>query len=71
MPTGLGLPQSKTICLLGQGSQLSHPLLGGNKLGGHIPAHLGLFNEVIPAFLLLAKEPGFLLATSDKGLKKR
>jgi len=32
--------------------------------------HLGLFDEAILAFLLLMKEPGFLPATSDKGLKK-
>jgi hypothetical protein len=44
--------------------------LGGNKLGGYILAHLGLFDEAIPAFLLLAKEPELLPATSDKGLKK-
>ena len=37
MPMGLSLPQSETVHLLGKGSQLGHPLLGGNELGGHIP----------------------------------
>ena len=70
MPMGLSLLQSEIFCLLGKGSQLSHPLLGGNELGGHIPAQSGLFDEAVPVLLLLAKEPGFLLAASDKGLKK-
>ena len=71
MPMGLGLPQSETDRLLIQGSQLNHPLLGGNKLGSHIPVQLGLFDEVVLVLLLLAKESGFLPAASDKGLKKR
>ena len=70
MPMGLGLPQSKTICLLGKGSQLGHPLLGGNKLGGHILVQPCLFGEAVSVILLLAKEPGFVLVVSDKGLKK-
>ena len=71
MLTGLGHPRPKTVHLLSEGSQLGHPLLGGNKLGGRIPAHSGLLDEAILAFLLLAKEPGFPQAVSDKGLKKR
>ena len=70
MPIGLGLPQSKTVCLLDKGSQLSHPLLGGNKLGGHIPVQPCLFDEAVPVLLLLVKELEFLPAASDKGLKK-
>lgn len=31
---------------------------------------MGLFDEVVPVLLLLVKELGFLLASSDKGLKK-
>ena len=56
MPTGLGLPQLETVRLLSKGCQLSHPLLGGNELGGHIPTQLGLFNEAVLVLLLLAKE---------------
>ena len=67
---GLGLPQSEIVRLLGKGSQLSHPLLGGNELGGHIPMQPRLFDEAVPVLLLLAKELGFLPAMSDKGLKK-
>ena len=70
MPIGLGLPQSETDCLLSKGSQLGHPLLGGNELGGHITVQPRLFDEAVQVLLLLAKEPGFLPATSDKGLKK-
>ena len=44
--------------------------MGGNKLGGHIPMQSCLFDEAVPVLLLLAKEPGFLPAASDKGLKK-
>ena len=32
--------------------------------------HPRLFDEAVLVLLLLAKEPGFLSATSDKGLKK-
>jgi hypothetical protein len=71
MSLGLGLPQPETGHLLSQGSQLGHPLLGGSKLGGHIRAHPGLFDKAVPAFILLAKESGFLLAASDKGLEKK
>ena len=70
VPTGLGLPQSETGRLLGQGSQLGHPLFGSNKLGEHIPTQPGLFDEAVLALLLLAKEPGFLPATSNKRLKE-
>ena len=70
MPTGFGLPQSEIVRLLGMASQLGHPLVGGNKLGGHIPTQPCLFDMVVPVLLLLVKEPGFLLAMSDKGLKK-
>ena len=69
MLMGLDLLQLETVRLLGKGSQLSHPLLGGNELGGHIPVQPRLFGEVILVFLLLAKEPVFLPAASDKGLK--
>ena len=68
---GLGLPQPETGHLLDQGSQLGHPLLGGGKLGKHIPVHPGLFDEVVPAFLLHVKELRFLPAVGDKGLEKR
>ena len=44
--------------------------MGGNELGNHIPMQLGLFDEAVPVLLLLTKDQGFLLATSDKGLKK-
>jgi len=64
IPTGLGLP------LLEPGRLLGHPLLGDSKLGAHILMQLGLFIEAVPFFLLLAKELGFLPATSDKGLKE-
>ena len=46
-------------------------MLGDNKLGAHIPMHPGLFGEAVPFPLLLVKEPGFLLATSKEGLKRR
>ena len=70
MPMGLGLSQSKTLCLLSKGSQLSHPLLGGNELGGHIPMQSCCFDEAILVLLLLMKKSRFLLVASDKGLKK-
>ena len=69
MPTGLSHPRPKTICLLDEGSQLDHPLLGGNKLSSHLPTQSRLLNEVIPGFLLLMNEPRLPLAVSDKGLK--
>ena len=71
MPMGLGLPQSEIVCLLSKESQLGHPLLGDNELGSHIPMQPCLFSEAVLVLLLLTKELGFLLATSDKGLKKR
>ena len=67
---GLGLQQLETGRLLGRGSQLGHPLLGDSKLGAHIPAQPDLFGEAVPFPLLLAKDLGFLLAISDKGLKE-
>ena len=70
MPMGFGLPQLKIVRLLVQGSQLSHPLLGGNELGGHIPVQPCLFAEAVPVLLLLVKELIFLPAVSDKGLKR-
>ena len=68
--TCLGLPLSEPGCLLGQRSQLSHPLLGDSKLDAHIPTQPGLFIEAVPFLLLLMKEPRFLLATSNKALKE-
>ena len=38
IPTGLGHPRLKTGRILGEGGQLSHILLGGNKLSYHLPA---------------------------------
>ena len=63
----LGRPPSKIVHLRGKGSELGHPLL---ELGGHIPMQPHLFDEVALVLLLLVKEPGFLPAVSDKGLKK-
>ena len=70
MPTCLGLLQSETIRLLGKGSQLGHPLLGGNELGGHIPVQPRLFDKAVLVLLLIVKEPRFLPVTSDMGLKR-
>ena len=67
----LGLLLPKTGRLLGQGSQLGHPLLGGSKLGTHISVQPGLFSEAVPFHLLLTEKPGFLPAISDMGLKRR
>ena len=52
-------------------ARLGFPLLGGSKLGAHISAQSGLLDEAVPFHLLLVEELGFLLATSDKGLKRR
>ena len=60
VPTELGLLLPKPTCLLDQGSQLGHPLLGDSKLGAHIPVQPGLLDEVVPFHLLLTEEPGFL-----------
>ena len=68
MSMGFGLPQSETVRLLSNGSQLGHLLLGGSKLVHHLPMQPHLLNEVVLVLLLLIKEPGFLLAVSDKGL---
>ena len=69
MPTGLCHPRVKTVRLLGMGSQLSHPLLGGNKLSSHLLMQLRLLDEAVLGFLLLTKEPRLPPAASDKGLK--
>ena len=71
IPMHLGLPLPETSRLLGQGSQLGHPLLCGSELGAHISTLSGLLCEAVPFHLLLAEEPGFLQATSNKGLKRR
>ena len=52
-------------------TRLGFPLLGGSKLGVHIPAQPDLLGEVVPFHLLLAEELGFLLATSNEGRKMR
>ena len=44
--------------------------MGYNELGGHIPMQPRLFDKAVLVLLLLTKEPGFLLATSDRRLKK-
>ena len=46
-------------------------LLGNSKLRTHISSQLGLLGKAIPFHLLLMEEPGFLLATSNEGLKRR
>ena len=46
-------------------------LLGSSKLGAHISMQLSLLGEAVPFHLLLMEEPGFLLATSNEGLKRR
>jgi len=38
IPMSLGHPRPKTVCLLGEGSQLGNPLLGNNKLSHYLPA---------------------------------
>ena len=53
----LSLPLLKTDRLLGQGSQLGHPLLCGSELGTHIFALSGLLGEAVPFHLLLMEEP--------------
>ena len=55
----LDLLLPETGCLLGQGSQLSHPLLGGSKLGAYISMQLSLLGEAVPFHLLLTEESGF------------
>ena len=51
-------------------TRLGFPLLGGSKLGAHVSAQPGLLCEAVPFHLLLAEEPGLLLATSNEGLKR-
>ena len=50
---------------------LGFPLLGGSKLGAHISMQPSLLGEAVPFHLLLMKEPGFLPAMSNDGLKRR
>ena len=50
-------------------TRLSFLLLGGSKLGARISVQPGLLGEAVPFHLLLMEEPGFLLATSNEGLK--
>ena len=50
---------------------LGFPWLGDGKLGAQIFAQPGLLGEMVPFHLLLMVEPGFLLATSNEGLKRR
>ena len=57
--------------LLHVSMHLGFPLLGGSKLGSHISAQPGLLGEAVPFHLLLIEEPGFLLVTSNEGLKRR
>ena len=66
---GLGHPQPKIGHLLGEGSQLNHPLLGGNELSGHLPVQPCLLDKAILGFLLFMKEPRLPPATSNEGLK--
>ena len=52
-------------------TRLGFPLLGGSKLGVHIPAQPDLLGEVVPFHLLLAEEPrrGTEKKTSVKNTK--
>ena len=52
-------------------TRLGLPLLGRSKLGGHGCSQLGLLGEAIPLHLLLTEELGFILATSNKNLKRK
>ena len=52
-------------------TRLGYPLLGGSKLGAHISTQPGLLGEVVLVHLLLMEEPGFVLTTSNDGLKRR
>ena len=52
-------------------TRLGFLLLGGSKLGAHISTQSSLLAEAVPFHLLLTEEPGFLLATSNEGLKGR
>ena len=47
------------------------PFLGGSKLCGHVCSQLGLLEKAIPLRLLLVEESGFILATSNKNLKRK
>ena len=57
--------------LLRVSTRLGFLLLGGSKLGAHISTQPGLLGEAVPFHLLLMKEPGFLPAMSNEGLKRR
>ena len=52
-------------------TRLSFLLLGSSKLGAHIFEQPGLLSETVSFHLLLVEELGFLLATSNEGLKRR
>ena len=52
-------------------TRLGLPFLGGSKLCGHICSQLGLLGKAIPLRLLLVEESGFILATSNKNLKRK
>ena len=52
-------------------THLGLPFLGGSKLCGHICSQLGLLGKAIPLRLLLVEESGFILATSNKSLKRK
>jgi len=64
---GLGCPPSRNVRLRGKGSQLGHPL---SELGGHVLVQPCLIDEAVLVLLMFVKEPGFLLAASNKRLKK-
>ena len=52
-------------------TRLGLPLLGGSKLCGHVYSQPGLLREAIPLRFLLVEESGFILATSNKNLKRK
>ena len=52
-------------------TRLGFPLLGGSKLGVHIPAQPDLLGEVVPFHLLLAEELGFVPTASNEDMKRR
>ena len=56
------------LCVL---MRLGLPLLGGSKLCGHVCSQPGLLGEAIPLRFLLIEESGFILATSNKSLKRK
>ena len=50
---------------------LGFPLLGDDELGAQISMQPSLLGEAVSFHLLLTEELGFLLATSNEGLKGR